>query len=381
MELVVASKNLIADVAPALDVEGREHLVIVVKACWRIPAAGQRPMPIPPSPFEPADVYVGEPGQSAMLYGSDLVRFKPRCDVLFNAHAHSPTGEPVTEMLVGWRVGMLEKGLRVIGPRKWQRTLGWTSLSAPEPFTKMPLHFGMAFGGTRTWEKGDEVLSEALLSNPSGIGWFGKHSKDQIDGAPAPCLESITDAVSRPDGQYVPAAFSAVGRHWAPRKDYAGTYDEHWQREVFPFLPEDFDDRFHQCAPEDQQMAYPKGGESVILKHMVADRPDVRFFLPRLDRMNVHVLRTDYSTEKPDAVVDTLYFEPDQERFSVVWRACVPIRRRAQEFDTVAVGSIRTQWWSERKSDIDGGCPGCKESTILNANNYATTANTGLASI
>lgn len=359
MELVVSSKNLIADVAPALDVEGREHLVIVVKASWRIPAAGQRPIPIPPSPFEPADVYVGEPGQSAMLYGSDLVRFKPRCDVLFNAHAHSPTGEPVTEMLVGWRVGTLEKGLRVIGPRKWQRTLGWNSLSAPEPFTKMPLHFGLAFGGTRTWQKGEDVLSEALLANPSGIGWFGKHSKDQIDGAPAPCLEAITDAVSKPDGQYVPAAFSAVGRHWVPRKDFAGTYDEQWQREVAPLLPGDFDERFHQCAPEDQQMNYLRGGEPVVLKHMILGRPDVRFTLPRLDLMKVRVLRTDYSLAEPYVVADTLYFEPDSGRFSVVWRASVPIRRRLQEFDMIAVGPVSEQWWDARAKGMSGKCTGC----------------------
>jgi len=359
VELVVASKNLIAEVVPALDVEGREHLVIVVKASWRIPAPGQRPMPITPAPFEPADVYAGEPGQSAMLYGSDLVRFKPRCDLLFNAHAHSPTGEPVTEMLVGWRVGTLEKGLRVIGPRKWQRTLGWNSLSSPEPFVKMPLHFGLAFGGTRTWEKGGEVLSEALLTNPSGVGWFGKNSRDQIDGATAPCLESITDAVSKPDGLHVPTAFSAVGRHWAPRKDYAGTYDEQWQREVAPFLPADFDERFHQCAPEDQQMDYPQGGENIVLKHMMPSRPDVRFALPRLDHMKIRVMRTDYSTEEPRVLADTLYFEPDDERFSVVWRSSMPIRRRIQEFETVAVGPINSQWWSAKTSGGQGGCAGC----------------------
>lgn len=359
MELVVASKNLIAEVVPALDVEGREHLVIVVKASWRIPAAGQRPMPIPPSPFEPSDVYAGEPGQSAMLYGSDLVRFKPRCDVLFNAQAHSPTGEPVTEMLVGWRVGALEKGLRVIGPRTWQRTLGWTSLSSPEPFIKMPLHFGLAFGGTRSWEKGSEEWSEALLSNPSGIGWFGKQSKDQIDGAPAPCLESIMEPVSKPDGNHIPSAFSAVGRHWAPRKDYAGTYDEQWQRDVAPFLPADFDEHFHQCAPEDQQMDYPQGGESVVLKHMMAGRPDVRFALPRLDHMKVRVMRTDYSTEEPPVLADTLYFEPDDERFSVVWRSSIPIRRRIQEFEAVAIGPINSQWWSAKTSGVQSGCAGC----------------------
>ena len=301
-----------------------------------------------------------------MLYGSDLVRFKPRCDVLFNAHAHSPTGNPVTEMQVGWQVGALQKQLKVIGPRLWRKRLGMLGFSRPEPFVKLPLHFGLAFGGTRTYETGSgdkkETLAEALITNPSGIGWAGKNTKDQIDGQSAPSLEAIDAPIKKPDGKYTPAAFSAIGRHWAPRKDYAGTYDETWQRDVFPFLPEDFDERFHQCAPEDQQMDYPKGGEPVVLTHMMAGRPEVRFALPRLNHMKVRVLRTDYSTEEPAAVVDTLYFEPDEERFSVVWRASVPIRRRIQEFDTVAVGPVSAEWW-KRKMLGEDDCAGCGATT------------------
>ena len=37
-----------------------------------------------------ADDYYGEPGQSPLRYGADMVRFKPRCDVLFDAVARIP---------------------------------------------------------------------------------------------------------------------------------------------------------------------------------------------------------------------------------------------------------------------------------------------------
>ncbi len=106
-------------------------------------------------------------------------------------------------------------------------------------------------------------------------------------------------------------------------------------------------------------MDYPRGGEPVILKHMMAGRPEVRFALPRLDHMKVRVLRTDYSTEEPSAVVDTLYFEPDEERFSVVWRASVPIRRRMQEFNTIAIGPVDPSWWAAKAGGKQGGCVGC----------------------
>ncbi len=365
MEVVVGSKHLAGSAIVALDVSGREHLVLVAKATWSIPAPGERPRPLPPQPLEAADVFAGAPGQSALLYGSDFARFKPRCDVLFNASAHAPSGRPVTELLVAWQVGTLKKGVRVVGPRTWRKRLGMVSLTRPEPFAQMPLHFGLAFGGSRTYQKGHgdqaQELTEAYLANPDGIGWFGKHTLGDIDDAPAPSLEAFDDAIARPDGKHRPVAFSGVARHWASRKQYAGTYDEAWQKNVFPFLPEDFDERFNQCAPEDQQMDYPKGGEPVILRSLMAGRDDVQFRLPALDTVPFRVLRKDYSVERPAPVVDTLYFEPDEGRFSAVWRASVPIRRRLHEFDTVAIGPIDPAWWAAKQTGQAGGCEGCAE--------------------
>ena len=366
MELVIAGKQLAADAIVALDVGGREHLVLVAKATWSIPAPGGRPRPLPPQPLAPGDLYVGEPGQSAMLYGSDFARFKPRCDVLFNACAHAPNGRAVREMPVAWRVGPLSKGVNVVGPRVWQKRLGVIAgLSEPQPFTRMPLHFGHAFGGTRYYEKGQganrQTLADTLPTNPNGIGWFGPHTNGDIEGAPAPNLEELKDPVRKPDGEHRPVAFSAVARHWEPRKNHAGTYDEAWRKELFPFLPEDFDERFHQCAPQDQQMDYPKGGEPVILRHMMAGRDNVRFRLPAFDTVKFRVLRTDYSSEMPAPVVDTLYFEPEEARFSAVWRASVPIKRRIQEFDTLAIGPVDPGWWEALKRGDTAGCLGCSD--------------------
>ena len=362
MEIVIGSRHLAVDVSCAFDVDGREHLLVVAKASWQIPEAGQRARPLAPQPIALADIFAGEPGESAMLYGADLARFKPRCDVLFNASAHAPDGEPVTELSAGWQVGPLRKGLRVHGARSWRSRLGIVTPGPAAPFQSMPLHFGHAFGGTRARKPGrnGEALADALLANPSGIGWFGRHAADAPEGHSVPNLEALDDPVRKPNGKQAPVAFSAIARHWQPRPGFAGTYDEAWQKEVFPFLPEDFDEQFNQCAPADQQMAYPAGGEQVVLHNMMAGRPDVRFRLPRLDNFQVRILRADYSTEAPAAPADTLYFEPDAGRFSVVWRASVPVRRRLQEFVTVAVGPVSAQWWREKSLGADD-CAGCGE--------------------
>jgi len=156
-------------------------------------------------------------------------------------------------------------------------------------------------------------------------------------------------------------AFSAIPRNAQPRCSFAGTYDERWRQDVFPLLPRDFDERYHQSAPEDQQVNYPVGGEKVALLNLAPDRPNISFRLPRLDNMATRILRTDYSTEMPVSVVDTIYFEPDEQRFSVVWRANVPIKRRIHEFDTVAVGPVNVHWWADKVNGGEGSCVGCWE--------------------
>jgi len=359
MELIVASKHHVCDLFPALDVSGREHLVVIAKASWRFPGPSQRARPIVPAPLVVADEYYGAPGESPMRYGTDYVRFKPRCDVLFDAFAHSPNFKPTPELDVAVRVGDWEKAIHVVGPRVWKDDL---TADEPVPFVEMPLHYGCAFGGARPYEQDGENLVETLVANPSGAGWGGERTKQSLKGEALPNLEYPQDPVRAPDGEHRPAALSAIGSHWLPRRQYAGTYDDAWRRDVAPFLPEDFDDRFFQCAPEDQQIDYPRGREEVRFHNMLLERPDYGFRLPDLSGMKVRILRTDYSAEALDAVVDTLYFEPERERFSVVWRASTPIHRRIQEFDTVAVGAVDPKWWRARSLGADGGgCVGCSE--------------------
>jgi hypothetical protein len=365
MQIHIGSKHLTADVAVALDVTGREHLVIVAKATWRIPDIGQRPRPMQPEPLAVADTFYGEPGVSAMRYGSDFCRFKPQCDVLFDACAHSPAGQPVRELVAGWQVGPLKKSLRVRGPRRWHRLMGVNVLGESEPFVSAPLHYGLAFGGTRHYTVGTgnkaQELAEAYLPNPVGQGFAGRRTIDQLDKSPAPQLEALKDPVRSPGGKHKAVAFSAVPSHCSPRKEHAGTYDDAWQQNLAPFLPEDFDERFHQCAPLDQQMRYPKGGEEVALHNLLPGRERLRFHLPLLDRITTRVLRTDYSTDTLQSVVDTLWFETEAQRFSAVWRTSVPLRRRVQEIDTIAIGPVNPDWWRARSLGLEknGGCDGC----------------------
>jgi len=361
VQVEVGSRHLATEVTVAPDVTGREHLVVVAKATWSIPEAGQRPRPLPPEPIAIVDEYLGDPSESPLRYGADLARFKPRCDVIFDATAHAPGGVPVRELVAGFEIGPLLKRVRVAGPRVWSGSgndaKGY-QLGEPEPFLQVPMHFGRAFGGARWYERDGQRLCEALDANPVGLGFAGAATLDQLAGASAPQLTSVEQPLERPTVDGLPVALSAVGRHWQPRRGFAGTYDEAWQRDVFPLLPDDFDDRFNQCAPLDQQMPYPLGGESVRLVHLAHGRPDLRFVLPKLD-MQVRVLRSDFSQAAPAAHVDTLFFEMERGRFSVVWRATLPIKRRIQEIKQVGIGPIDPVWWDKQR--LGGGCAGCRD--------------------
>jgi hypothetical protein len=369
MEIVNGARHTVAEMTTQLDKAGREHLLVVVKATYRIPANGKTPRPIvPPQPLAMQDTFVGEPGLSAPLYEADFALRKLRCDVLFNAHAHAPKGIPVKELAVGFRIGECSKSIRVLGDQHWEASLIGVGASAAKAFTTMPLHYGRAFGGSTPYMKGDKQMADTLPENPIGTGYAGRLSTD-VNHQPLPNLGHFRSSLTRPgDTGFKPVAFSAVARNWLPRRKYAGTYDDHWRNNVFPFLPADFDERFFQCAPEDQQIAFPQGGEEIVLANMMEGRPEVRFKLPRLDNIPIRFLTRDYRVLTPPVVADTLYFEPDDNRFSIVWRVSVPIKRNfRKEIQTIAIGHVCKTWWDNKM--VGGfGCAGCdKRAAALEA--------------
>ncbi len=126
-----------------------------------------------------------------------------------------------------------------------------------------------------------------------------------------------------PNQAYAPMSFGPLGRNWAQRACYAGTYDANWQENIFPFLPTDFDERYFQSAPADQQLDVFHGGQSVSLLNLThpALTPSGRldFALPDLGM----TARCEYKNGVPGTYArraDTLLLEPDKQRFCVVWQ-------------------------------------------------------------
>lgn len=343
MELVNKTR-LVGGYTTSTDKTGREWLVVVAKGTYGIPDhPGHPPRLLEQQvPLIMADEFPGEPCESAALYENDFALHKPRCDVLLNGHCHAPNGEPATEVKVALKVGTLVKAFKVIGARIYEDSALSHSISKPVPFTTMPITYAQAFGGVdRT--HADPAKHKWYPWNPVGAGFYPAASSAQTNGLPLPNTEELDRPVTAPHEHYKPMAFGPIGRAWRQRIQWAGTYDQAWLDHQFPFLPEDFDLRYFQCAPEDQQIDYPRGGEEVALLNL-SDKGRSAFRLPANLKLAMLVVFHDDSTREAAAVVDTVILEPDANRLTLTWRASSPLGRNIKEVAKVIVGQTADQF-------------------------------------
>lgn len=333
-----------------LDPSGREHIIVVIKRALAFPERNGDVCTWSEGPIElcMADQFTGEPGFSASVREADFALRKPKCDVILNGFAHSPGAKPVEGLRVGMTFGQMAKSLDVIGNRTWEAGLVGADPTDPEPFVSMPISYDYAFGGIDDLDE-EEELPGAYLPNPVGRGWHRRRNRSLLDGKPLPNCEAPGEYTESPWGHYTPAAFGPIGRSWPERIGYAGTYDEEWVGEMFPFLPDDFDDRYYQCAPSDQQVPHPTGGEEIKLQHLVEDAdPLVVMTLPKL-AMPVVITRAREEDLHLDSVVDTVEIEPELRRISVTCRASMPLKRDLFEVTSAIVGKRPKGFWRARR--------------------------------
>jgi hypothetical protein len=346
VELINATR-MVAGYNMGLEPSGRELLVVVIKGTFVLPKPGE---PVRLADEQPplimADTFSGEPGFSAPVCEIDFAPRKPACDVLLVGHARAPEGRQVTRLRAGLRVGSMEKTFDVVGDRVWQAGLTGITASAPRPFTEKIVSYDTAFGGADRYSE-DASEHDAYLPNPVGRGWHRHLKNAWVDGTPLPNPEEIGKSVSFPSDRCRPMALGPLGRGWPQRARYAGTYDDHWLADVFPFLPQDFDERYYQAAPEDQQLPSPKGPLDVVLSGFTADGLR-QFTLPHFEAP-VHVFPKRGEREDLTATLDTIAFEPDLGRFTMSWRVARPLKKSLHEIAQVLVGKKGRDWWQQRE--------------------------------
>jgi hypothetical protein len=317
---------------------GRELLVVCIKGTFSFPEQedAEPPLAEQQEPLVEADTFTGEPGFSAPVYESDYAPYKPFCDVLLHGSAYAPNGRAVEKVTVAMQVGKMSKTFAVVGDRVWvQNCNSRTLYSPPLAFTTKKISYDTAFGGTDTSHQ-DPAKIHAFMNNPVGAGFQHHLESEFIHGKPLPNTEELHQPVSDPRGSYRPMSFGPIGRGWQPRSRYGGTYDQNWIDNIFPFLPPDFDSRYYQAAPTDQQIPYPQGGEPVGLLNLTPEGRTV-FRLPKKNMLVWFLLQNGEEINKP-ALLDTIILEPDARRFMLVWRAALPLKRNMFEVEMVVIG-------------------------------------------
>jgi hypothetical protein len=343
---LINATRMVAGYTMGTEPSARESLVVVVKGTFHLPKAGEQArLHEEQLPLIMAETFTGKPGFSAPMDEVDFAPRKPRCDILLLGSAHAPNGRPAARVPVGMRIGNWQKTFAVIGNRHWEAGGRGIGASPPEPFVTRAFSYDVAFGGLDTHHE-DPVEHAAFMANPVGRGWH-KHLKNKyVDGAPLPNTEELNRPVVAPDGDYAPMSFGPLGRGWTPRLRYAGTYDQGWIDNTFPFLPADFSDAYYQAAPIDQQIDYLKGGEEVVLVNLTPEGR-LAFNLPAVEVPMVF-FRKKGERHETLAALDTLVILPDAGLFTLTWRARLPLKKSMFEIPQVLAGKMSRGWWRAR---------------------------------
>mgnify|MGYP001174119762 CR=1 FL=1 len=280
-----------------------------------------------------SDMFYGQINASSIIQESDFAAYKPRCDVLFaHATAYAPDGKPAPRWPIGVRIGDWSKLMGVCGPRVIRPgVLGW-KLGDPEPAIQVPLRYELAFGGTCQWPEtasGDEEpqIHASYAPNPIGCGllhpqWLKKARPQALEAPQMEVLDQPFDDARLQRQDYPAVGLGAIGRWWQPRVALAGTYDQNWKEHRWPRLPQDFDCAYWNCAPRDQQIAYPQGGEDIVLAGLT---PGGGRFQARLPDRPPHVLaRLHAGPILPRHMpLDTLVFDMHRMTLSCVHRMLI----------------------------------------------------------
>ena len=299
-----------------VDKTGAKHWIVIVKGTFAIQPDGTAVTAEEAVNPLLAPEYRGEPGKTSLRYEADLTGPKPATDVLVEGHAHSQ--KAVIELPVAMTVGKMRKVLVVRGNRTWRKNaFGQVVMSDPEPFLRMPIVYERAFGGA---DLADPLVRKQKIDQKNPVGTGVAAAKDSLVGKPVANIEHY-----RPAKDGAPAGYGPLASDWLPRRERAGTYDRSWFEAKRPLLPDDFSDRFYNCAPDDQQFTpHLRGGEPVEVVNM-SPIGTIRTTLPRLSFGFTTVLGARKIEHRGN--LQTVIIEPDHPRLIMVWKTSLHCRQ------------------------------------------------------
>lgn len=360
-------------------------LSVLVKRTYQIDPRGRCVRAAVQLPLQEEVAYADE-AEEEISADTDLAPWKPLTDIVVRGHGYARA--PASEIGVGVRVGTHTKLVTASGAR--QVTLsaaGRPLFSRPEPFTKIPLSFSLAYGGRDraaeakygnpaekfsrflpTGMRMDHLSPYLYPRNPIGTGYLVELSRPAVEGLVMPRLEDPEDRLT-PErlaaGEWhrwaempVPQSLGWLGHSWFPRATYFGVVPMHQPppRPIFEvrkgWAPPDvlvnkvitrgFDIRVTNGASLGLQVPRLSGAENGSLHNLSPISEVVRFKLPG-EAPEIWTDARKGKLNKTEPVIDTLLIEPDELRLSIVWRGTAPAIRHYMR-EELASMPLRVSW-------------------------------------
>ncbi|WP_438033563.1 DUF2169 family type VI secretion system accessory protein [Sorangium sp. So ce204] len=305
---------------------GATHRIgmVVAKATFRIGPRGTELDTQDPWPLLDED----RATELGLVPRDDLPRRDDAFEVVLLGAAHTVDGRPVDRRTVSLAVGDERRELLVSGDRTWERG-GSPRISAPVPFTRMPLTHERAFGGTVEVEVDREAFVEAMdARNRAGRGFD-----------PAPAVRSLVEMLNPPEGYPRYDEIRRLANIEDPRAPIGRPEDSpvpaYWgavpvdsalqaARTVAPppagsapGLPELGEGAYHRAHPQ-WVIALPPARSTVTMTGLTPGPEPLSFALPavRIFVDYVSGIRTGTRELRPHALV----LLPEERRFYLVFR-------------------------------------------------------------
>lgn len=258
--------------------------------------------------FEADEHWDDDPNRSLRV-SSDLVPYKPRADVVLVGAAYAPQQAPVRSIIARLLVGDVDKSIEVSLDR-WFQPDG--SLAEGPRFTRMPLLYERAGSGR---EPTNPVGLRAAMADSMGrvrvpnITW------------PGATFRAASDIIE-------PAGYGPLAPSWPARRERLGALAQsnlpaRWYEAN---IPEGFDFRHFNAAPQDQQTDFLAPGARILLENL---HPTVTRLVTTLPSLQPLFQVEGRSGQPPQPMrADTLWIDTDRLRATLTFRAQIPLRQR-----------------------------------------------------
>jgi uncharacterized protein YjbI with pentapeptide repeats len=281
---------------------GSLNVTVMVKATLALVHEGPAQL-IEAEAVQVDELPAGGVAGGSLARASDLAPFKGKTDVTFVGQAYPPGGQPAPTAAVRLAIyrdkALLDKTLRVYGERSAERP-------SPQPFRSMPVSYERAYGGA------------TFVDNPVGMG-----AEARVLGVAGPAASAGLPSIVDPADPSKPGGFGPIAAAWMARRKLLGAFDPALLQAPIATLPGHDIFAYFQTAPLDQQIAYLRGDEWIVLDNLHPSLPRLSSRLPGvLGACRLYLPKADgYTPGKPiNMRLDTLAIDGDQQRCSLVFR-------------------------------------------------------------